>query len=225
MNKLLIPLLAAASLLGGCQHVSVRHTVRVPVEVVDHHHVPEDVVIVHQHEGDYRHQQRYEHHDNHERGRVVVVTPRPVIRHREVTVIQRAPYPREQREVVYDRGHHAAAPMPMPHRTPPAASHQWPAHTQPPRGDAVAQPRQVTPLPHALRRLPTTQANGPSSKAPVVHSKGAQPATRSQPDKKGTIRKEPRHAAKPRNGSEDSGSSEAEGDTDRRRGKEQHSRR
>jgi hypothetical protein len=154
MNKLIIPLLAASALLGGCQHVTVRHTVQLPVEVVDHRHIHNGVVIVHQHGGDYRHPHQHEHYDHHDRGRVVVVTPAPRIVHREVTVIERN-----------GRGHHATPRVP-PSQQPPAhqghpplppqhgrPQHPGQTHPQPRRGEGRGDTHErsrgeTTPPPH-----------------------------------------------------------------------------
>lgn len=145
MNKLIIPLLAASALLGGCHHATVRHTVTVPVGVVEHRHVVDGVVVVHQHEGDYR---APHHHDHYDRGRVVVVTPPPRVEHRVVTVIGH-----DGRGVPTDRGHHATPPLPprqqrpqppsqhgqppLPpqHGRPQVPTHPGQAHPQPQRGE------------------------------------------------------------------------------------------
>ncbi len=91
MKSLLIPLLVATALLSGCHRVSVRHSVDLPVTVIEHRHLHEGAVVVHKHpqqgHASTHHHSKPVHHTP---KRVVVVTPPAVEHHREVTVHYRS---------------------------------------------------------------------------------------------------------------------------------------
>lgn len=136
MNKNLVLIVVAAAMLSGCKSVSVRHTVELPVQVVESHHVhhpqpilvvPPSPVIVQQH--------------------VHVPTPQP-------PVPMHAPGPvvvvKPQRPVPPGLQHHhphGAHPQPPQHiyRPLPAASYKTkPMHREP---IIASQVRQVAPSP------------------------------------------------------------------------------
>ena len=85
MKNYLIPLLALTALLGGCQHVAVRHSIHLPVVVSEHTRVDTGVVVVHGHDDGYYSGPR---HRRYEPRRVEVVAPRPVIHPTTVTVVR-----------------------------------------------------------------------------------------------------------------------------------------
>lgn len=113
MKKLLIPLLAATALLGGCHRTTVRHTVEVPVAVTEHRHVHNGVVIVHHHEGD----SRTHHHDHYPPSQA----PRPEHRsidYREVHVYSNGTQQRREAERRHNshRDRVIVTPAPTPRR-------------------------------------------------------------------------------------------------------------
>jgi hypothetical protein len=108
MNNLLIPLLAASALLGGCHQVSVRHAVHVPVDVSEHRYV-HDGVVVQRYDRGYPYQEPYRQPPHHLGGVVVVTTP-PVIRH-PATGYGGHGYPQQiYRDTYQGTGRHDSAP-------------------------------------------------------------------------------------------------------------------
>ncbi|MCW8918318.1 MAG: hypothetical protein OQL08_05835 [Gammaproteobacteria bacterium] len=165
MNKLIIPLLISAALLGGCQHATVRHSVYLPIVVSEHRHLHGEVVIVHQHEGGPR--ARHSHKDYDERHRVAA--PRPVIRHQRVTVIEPPSHKRHEgragRALRSDNFNDRKRPQGRPHALP---------QREPGQAQVVA-PQGASRTPHALRQPPATQVT-PAPK-PEQTSKSVRPAS------------------------------------------------
>lgn len=195
MKKLIIPLLAATTLLSGCHHVTVRHGVHVvaPVQVVEHRHVYNRDVVVHRHDGGQHSGHRHAQDYNYQPNRVVVVNPPPVSRHRVVTVHGT------------DRGDH----YPVPHgrgdgrhdasmRNPPAYGRSRSRHDQPPSSDrdGTSPGHDHRPLGRALSRV-TQKMTGnhpegrttPSAQFKTSSSRGGNPPSRKTYDKKVSILK------------------------------------
>lgn len=84
MKKLIIPLLLATVLLGGCHRVTVRHQAHLPpaVEVVEHRHVHNSEVVVHRHQGGQPPGHRHKYYSHQGPDRVVVVRPQAVVQTR-----------------------------------------------------------------------------------------------------------------------------------------------
>ncbi|MEN8170867.1 MAG: hypothetical protein ABFS08_11655 [Pseudomonadota bacterium] len=216
MKKLLILLLASTALLGGCKHVSVRHSVHVPlpIGVIEHRHSHNSVVFVHRHEGGHH---AGHHHDRHDSRQVVVVSPKPVIRHRKVTVIERERQRRMPRRGHYtteyrDRERHNSHPAQHERSS---RHHDRDRNSQPreqERNHGDRQSRHVTPLPHAARhkvkRLPAEQHFSRSKTRKVVtktvmHTKRQKPAVKPVPAR--VARAKVAHAKTKRRGEEKSG--------------------
>lgn len=178
MNRLLIPLLAASALLSGCQHATVRHTVHLPVVFTEHRHVHNEVVIVHQHEGDHR---VVHHHDHYETPHQVV-TPPPIIHHEQVTVIVPPRHERgeghDNRRDHDDRGQHgnpdARGRHPAPSTRPPQGRPHDLASLPPGRGHVGTPPSAPTPPPHAGRQPPAARPAAPVKPPRVVRAEPAQ---------------------------------------------------
>ena len=128
MKKLMISLLLSIALLSGCQRVTVRHSVPLPVEVVEHRHHQHGAVVVNHHEGGHHRAHHHSHPAPRSAGRVVVVSPPPVVSRHEVTIKHEKP------------------------------SHHHRGHSHKPHGsDDVPHHTTRRPAPQAANRIPVTE--------------------------------------------------------------------